>query len=181
MKTMIGIIGGSDIFEISGLQNAVWQAVVTPWGVPSDHILTGSLDGIPMAFLPRHGRGHVHNPTTVPYRANIDASKRPGVAEVNAVSACGLFRQAMAPGDFVIADQVFDRTLAREKSFFSTGCVAHVSLAHPVGARLGAACFAAATALGLRVHRGGTYLAIKGRSSQPSPKAGCTAMPSAAT
>jgi len=115
-----------------------------------------------MAFLPRHGRGHVHSPTTVPYRANIDALKRLGVTDIVAVSACGSLREDCAPGDFVIVDQYIDRTFAREKSFFGPGCVAHVSLADPTCARLSALCAAAAEAEGLTVHRGGTYLAMEG-------------------
>ncbi|MEL6801832.1 MAG: S-methyl-5'-thioadenosine phosphorylase [Pseudomonadota bacterium] len=160
--TMIGVIGGSGIYEIEGLQDAAWQDVASPWGDPSDAVLTGVLDGVKMAFLPRHGRGHVHSPTTVPYRANIDALKRLGVTDVISVSACGSFREEMAPGDFVIVDQFIDRTFAREKSFFSTGCVAHVSVAHPTCPRLGAACHAAAVAQGITVHDGGTYLAMEG-------------------
>ena len=161
-RTRIGIIGGSGLYEIDGLENAAWTEVATPWGTPSDAILTGTLDGVPMAFLPRHGRGHVHAPTTVPYRANIDALKRLGVTDVISISACGSFRDEMAPGDFVIVDQFIDRTFAREKSFFDTGCVAHVSVAHPTCARLGDACETAAKDAGIRVHRGGTYLAMEG-------------------
>jgi len=160
--TMIAVIGGSGIYEIDGLEGAKWQAVQTPWGAPSDQILTGTLGGVKMAFLPRHGRGHVHSPTTVPYRANIDALKRIGATDVISVSACGSFRENMAPGDFVIVDQFIDRTFAREKSFFGTGCVAHVSVAHPTCPRLGAACLEAATAEGITVHDGGTYLAMEG-------------------
>ena len=161
-ETMIGVIGGSGIYEIDGLENASWQTVETPWGKPSDAILTGSLNGVKMAFLPRHGRGHIHTPTSVPYRANIDALKRIGVTDVISVSACGSFREEMAPGDFVIVDQFIDRTFAREKSFFGTGCVAHVSVAHPTCPRLGAACFEAAQDAGITVHNGGTYLAMEG-------------------
>jgi 5'-methylthioadenosine phosphorylase len=161
-ETMIGVIGGSGIYEIDGLKDATWQSVDSPWGAPSDDILTGTLDGVAMAFLPRHGRGHVHSPTTVPYRANIDALKRLGVTDVISVSACGSFREEMAPGDFVIVDQFIDRTFAREKSFFGTGCVAHVSVAHPTCPRLGAACRDAAKASGITVHDGGTYLAMEG-------------------
>ncbi len=162
METMIGVIGGSGVYEIDGLENARWQAVESPWGTPSDEILTGRLNGVNMAFLPRHGRGHVHSPTTVPYRANIDALKRLGVTDIISVSACGSFREEMAPGDFVIVDQFIDRTFAREKSFFGTGCVGHVSVAHPTCGRLGAACLAAAKAAGVTVHNGGTYLAMEG-------------------
>lgn len=162
MSTMIGVIGGSGVYDIDGLDGASWTAVDTPWGAPSDEILTGVLDGVPMAFLPRHGRGHVHTPSSVPYRANIDALKRLGVTDVISVSACGSFREDMPPGDFVIVDQFIDRTFAREKSFFGTGCVAHVPLAHPTCPRLGAACYAAAQDVGITVHKGGTYLAMEG-------------------
>ncbi len=161
-KTKIGIIGGSGIYEIDGLKNATWTQVTSPWGAPSDAILTGNLNGVDMAFLPRHGRGHVHAPSDVPYRANIDALKRLGVTDVIAVSACGSFRDEMAPGDFVIVDQYIDRTFARPKSFFSSGCVGHVSVAHPTCARLGDACETAARDAGITVHRGGTYLAMEG-------------------
>ena len=141
-QTKIAVIGGSGIYDIDGLENSEWVTVKTPWGVPSDEILTGSLKGVEMAFLPRHGRGHVHSPTDVPYRANIDALKRIGATDVISVSACGSFREQMTPGDFVIVDQFIDRTFAREKSFFGTGCVAHVSVAHPTCPRLSDACVA---------------------------------------
>ncbi|WP_299153106.1 S-methyl-5'-thioadenosine phosphorylase [uncultured Tateyamaria sp.] len=161
-QTKIAVIGGSGIYDIDGLQDAEWVSVDTPWGAPSDQILTGTLAGVPMAFLPRHGRGHVHSPTLVPYRANIDALKRIGATDVISVSACGSFRDEMAPGDFVIVDQFIDRTFAREKSFFGTGCVAHVSVAHPTCARLSEACLKAAQDAGITVHDGGTYLAMEG-------------------
>lgn len=162
MDTMIGVIGGSGLYEIDGLQDANWQTVDSPWGTPSDQILTGRLEGVSMAFLPRHGRGHVHSPSTVPYRANIDALKRIGVTDVISVSACGSFREEMAPGDFVVVDQFIDRTFAREKSFFATGLVGHVSVAHPTCPRLGAACLEAGRAEGITMHDGGTYLAMEG-------------------
>ncbi|PIE12608.1 MAG: S-methyl-5'-thioadenosine phosphorylase [Rhodobacterales bacterium] len=160
--TMIAVIGGSGLYDIDGLEGAEWITVDTPWGTPSDQILTGRLDGVKMAFLPRHGRGHVHSPTTVPYRANIDALKRIGATDVISVSACGSFREEMAPGDFVVVDQFIDRTFAREKSFFGTGCVAHVSVAHPTCPRLSAACREAGQAAGITIHDGGTYLAMEG-------------------
>ncbi|MCA3552494.1 MAG: S-methyl-5'-thioadenosine phosphorylase [Rhodobacter sp.] len=160
--TMIGVIGGSGLYRIDGLQGARWITVTTPWGDPSDQVLVGQLDGIAMAFLPRHGRGHVLSPTEVPYRANIDAMKRLGVTDLISVSACGSLREGFAPGDFVIVDQFIDRTFAREKSFFGTGCVAHVSLAHPTCPRLGAACAGAARAEGITLHQGGTYLCMEG-------------------
>ncbi|UWR23425.1 S-methyl-5'-thioadenosine phosphorylase [Sulfitobacter sp. S190] len=160
--TKIAVIGGSGIYDIDGLQDAQWTTVQTPWGAPSDALLTGRLGGVDMVFLPRHGRGHVHSPTTVPYRANIDALKRLGCTDVVAVSACGSLRETMAPGDFVIVDQFIDRTFAREKSFFGTGCVAHVSVAHPTCPRLSAACLQAAGDTGVTTHDGGTYLAMEG-------------------
>jgi 5'-methylthioadenosine phosphorylase len=161
-QTFLAVIGGSGVYDIDGLQNAQWQSITSPWGNPSDAILTGTLDGLRIAFLPRHGRGHVHSPTSVPYRANIDALKRLGVTDIISVSACGSFREHMAPGDFVIVDQFIDRTFAREKSFFGTGCVAHVSLAHPTCPRLADACETAGRAAGITLHRGGTYLAMEG-------------------
>ncbi|MDR6264725.1 S-methyl-5'-thioadenosine phosphorylase [Roseobacter sp. N2S] len=162
METVIGIIGGSGVYDIDGLENPQWIPVESPFGTPSDDLLVGRLDGVKMVFLPRHGRGHVQTPSSVNYRANIDALKRAGVTDVISVSACGSFREEMAPGDFVIVDQFIDRTFAREKSFFGPGCVAHVSVAHPTCPRLGAACFDAAKAEGITVHQGGTYLAMEG-------------------
>ncbi len=172
MQTKIGIIGGSGIYNMDGLRDPTWVHVDSPWGTPSDAILTGVLHDVPMAFLPRHGRGHVHSPTTVPYRANIDAMKRLGVTDIISVSACGSFREEMAPGDFVIVDQFIDRTFAREKSFFGTGCVAHVSVAHPTCDRLSDACETAGRDAGITIHRGGTYLAMEGPqfSSQAESK-----------
>lgn len=161
-ETVIGVIGGSGVYDIDGLAGAEWVTVATPWGAPSDQVLTGTLGGVRMAFLPRHGRGHVHSPISVPYRANIDAMKRLGVTDVISVSAVGSFREAMAPGHFVVVDQFIDRTFAREKSFFGPGCVAHVSVAYPTCPRLSAVCADAAEAVGVTVHRGGTYLAMEG-------------------
>ncbi len=162
MQTRIGIIGGSGLYQLDSLENPEWVSVTGPWGVPSDQILTGVLQGVAMAFLPRHGRGHVHAPSDVPYRANIDALKRLGVTDVISVSACGSFREDLAPGDFLIVDQFIDRTVGRDASFFGSGCVAHVSLAHPTCPRLSAACADAARAAGVTVHEGGTYLAMEG-------------------
>jgi len=162
METMIGVIGGSGVYDIDGLDDAEWTDVASPWGQPSDQVLTGSLNGVRMAFLPRHGRGHTLSPTTVPYRANMDALKRIGVTDVVSVSACGSFREDMAPGDFVLVDQFIDRTFQREKSFFGTGCVAHVSVAHPTCPRLSDACITAARDTGVTVHTSGTYLAMEG-------------------
>ena len=162
MDIMIGIIGGSGLYDVDGLEDAKWVTVETPWGEPSDQVFTGTLNGVKMAFLPRHGRGHVQTPTSINYRANIDALKRIGVTDVISVSACGSFREEMAPGDFVIVDQSIDRTFAREKSFFGPGCVGHVSVAHPTCPRLSEACAEAAKAEGITVHMGGTYLAMEG-------------------
>ncbi len=161
-QTRIGVIGGSGLYEIDGLEQAQWTTVDTPWGAPSEAILTGRLHGVEMAFLPRHGRGHVHSPSSIPYRANIDALKRLGCTDVVAVSAVGSFRETMAPGDFVVLDQYVDRTVGRDQSFFGAGCVAHVGLAHPVCARLSDAAETAARRTGVTVHRGGTYLAMEG-------------------
>lgn len=160
MQPKIGVIGGSGVYQLEGLAGAEWISVETPWGAPSDQVLTGTLNGTPMAFLPRHGRGHVHTPSTVPYRANIAAMKALGVTDLLAVSAVGSLREDYAPGDFVLVDQFIDRTFAREKSFFGPGLVAHVSLAHPTCARLGQAVTAAAQ--GLTLHPKATYLAMEG-------------------
>ena len=159
---VIGILGGSGVYEVAGLQDAEWRRVETPWGDPSDALLFGTLDGIRCVFLPRHGRGHPRSPTDLNYRANIDAMKRAGVTDLISLSAVGSLKEELPPGHFVIVDQFIDRTFAREKSFFGPGCVAHVSVADPVCPRIGDALHAAATGLGLNVHRGGTYLAMEG-------------------
>ncbi|HBU15515.1 MAG: methylthioadenosine phosphorylase [Rhodobacteraceae bacterium GWE1_64_9] len=158
----IGIIGGSGIYQIAGLEDAAWVQVQTPWGAPSDDILTGRLAGREMAFLPRHGRGHVQSPASVPFRANIDALKRLGCSDVVAISAVGSLREDFRPGDMVVLDQMVDRTVSRPASFFGPGCVAHVSLADPVCARLSALCATALRQVGAVVHEGGTYLAMEG-------------------
>ncbi|MEO1774758.1 MAG: S-methyl-5'-thioadenosine phosphorylase [Pseudomonadota bacterium] len=160
---MIGVIGGSGLYAIEGLEDAAWVAVESPFGTPSDEVLTGRLGGINLAFLPRHGRGHRVGPSDINYRANIDVMKRVGVTDLLSFSAVGSFREEMAPGDFVIVDQFIDRTFARQKSFFREGCVAHVSVADPVCPRLGDALAATAGTPGVpRIHRGGTYLAMEG-------------------
>jgi 5'-methylthioadenosine phosphorylase len=161
-RTVLGIIGGSGVYDIDGLENARWQRVQSPWGAPSDELLFGTLAGVDMVFLPRHGRGHVHSPTSIDYRANIDALKRAGVTDVISVSACGSFKEELAPGTFVIVDQFIDRTHAREKSFFGPGFVAHVSMAHPVDPKLANALCEAAREEGIRCTKGGTYLAMEG-------------------
>ncbi|MCL4066960.1 S-methyl-5'-thioadenosine phosphorylase [Pseudomonas sp. GX19020] len=160
--TMIGVIGGSGVYQIDGLEGASWVTVTTPWGAPSDEILVGRLGGLPIAFLPRHGRGHVHSPSSVPYRANIDALKRIGCTDILAVSAVGSLREDRAPGEFVLVDQFIDRTFAREKSFFGEGLVAHVGFAHPTCARLGDLVAETALSAGITLHRGATYIAMEG-------------------
>jgi len=162
MQTMLGVIGGSGVYQIDGLEGASWVKASSPWGKASDEVLVGRLAGLPIAFLPRHGRGHVHDPATVPYRANIDALKRLGCTDLVAVSAVGSLREDYAPGDFVIVDQYIDRTRSRPMSFFGPGCVAHVSLADPTCPRLGALCAQAGRAQGLTIHEGATYLSMEG-------------------
>ncbi len=162
IEPVLGLIGGSGLYDIEGLENREWRRVHTPWGEPSDELLFGRLEGVRCVFLPRHGRGHPAPPSALNYRANIDALKRSGVTEVVSLSAVGSLREDLPPGHFVIVDQFIDRTFAREKSFFGTGCVAHVSVAHPVCPRLGDALEEAARGLGLPVARGGTYLVMEG-------------------
>ncbi|MGH7002329.1 MAG: S-methyl-5'-thioadenosine phosphorylase [Alphaproteobacteria bacterium] len=159
---VIGVIGGSGIYEIDGLENRRWVTQASSFGEPSDQILLGELGGISMVFLPRHGRGHRVSPSDINYRANIDALKRAGVTEILSISACGSFREELPPGHFVIVVHFIDRTFARAKSFFGTGCVAHVSMAHPVCGRLGDALEVAANEAGIPVARGGTYLVMEG-------------------
>lgn len=159
---VIGVIGGSGLYEMDGLEGAEEVRVETPWGDPSDVLIKGHIGSVDLVFLPRHGRGHRLTPTTVPYRANIDALKRLGVTDILSISACGSLQEQYAPGDFVMVDQFIDRTFAREKSFFGPGMVAHVSVADPICARLSGLAGDAATTVGANVHRGGTYLAMEG-------------------
>ena len=159
---VIGVIGGSGVYEIDGLADTRWEKVDSPFGAPSDELLFGVLDGQKMVFLPRHGRGHRIPPNEVNYRANIDAMKRAGVTEIVSISACGSLKEEYAPGTFVIADQFIDRTIARKKSFFGTGLVAHVTFGEPVCARLGDALEEACRELDIPHARGGTYLAMEG-------------------
>jgi 5'-methylthioadenosine phosphorylase len=161
-ERVIGIIGGSGLYDIAGLEQKVWRRVETPWGQPSDELMFAVLDGVRCVFLPRHGRGHALSPSHLNYRANIDALKRVGCTDVLSLSAVGSLRADLPPGHFVIVDQFIDRSFAREKSFFGDGCVAHVSVAHPVCARLGDALEASCHAIGLPVTRGGTYLVMEG-------------------
>ncbi len=159
---VLGVIGGSGLYEIEGLSNARWTKVDTPWGDPSDELLSGELDGLKLVFLPRHGRGHPLPPTAVNARANIDALKQSGCTDVISLSAVGSLREGLSPGTFVIVDQFIDRTFAREKSFFGPGLAAHVSMAHPVCPRLSGFVADAAVEAGAQVVRGGTYLAMEG-------------------
>ena len=161
-KSILGIIGGSGFYQLPGIANARWERVKSPWGEPSDDILFADLDGLPLRFLPRHGRGHKVSPTEINYRANIDAMKRAGVTDLVSISACGSLKKKYVPGHFVIVDQFIDRTFAREKSFFGTGCVAHVSVADPVSPLLAKALVKAAKAEKLEFHEGGTYLVMEG-------------------
>jgi len=159
---IVGVIGGSGLYEIDGLADVREEMVETPYGAPSDNLIIGSLEGQTVVFLPRHGRGHKHSPTSLNFRANIDAMKRLGVTEIISLSAVGSLREDLAPGDFVIIDQFIDRTFAREKSFFGKGCVAHVSMADPTCRRLGDAIQAAAVASDIPIKQGGTYLVMEG-------------------
>ncbi|HAF44052.1 MAG: methylthioadenosine phosphorylase [Sideroxydans sp. GWF2_59_14] len=161
-QASIGIIGGSGVYDIAGLENKRWEKVESSFGAPSDELLFGELNGVKLAFLPRHGRGHKIPPSEINFRANIDVLKRVGVSDVISVSAVGSLREHLTPGTFVIVDQFIDRTFAREKSFFGTGLVAHVSMAHPVCKRLGDHIEAAAKEANINALRGGTYLVMEG-------------------
>ena len=161
-RTVVGILGGSGVYEIDGLTSSQWKSIQSPFGEPSDELLHGDLDGQEIVFLPRHGRGHKIPPSHVNYRANIDCLKRAGVTELISVSAVGSLREELAPGAFVIIDQFIDRTVAREKSFFGPGCVAHVSMAKPVCNVLGDCLQIAARNAAIEYVRGGTYLAMEG-------------------
>ncbi|WP_376100073.1 S-methyl-5'-thioadenosine phosphorylase [Roseomonas sp. CCTCC AB2023176] len=159
---VIGLIGGSGLYDIEGLEGREWRRVASPWGEPSDELLFGTLAGVRCVFLPRHGRGHRIPPSELNYRANIDVLKRAGCTDVLSLSAVGSLNGDLPPGTFVIPDQFIDRTFARKKSFFESGCVAHVSMAHPLCPRLGDALEAGCRDLGLKHHRGGTYLVMEG-------------------
>ena len=161
-KTMLGVIGGSGIYDLPGLENARWEKIDSPWGEPSDAVHLGELGGRTVAFLPRHGRGHVYAPSDINYHANIDVMKRVGVTDLVSVSACGSLKEELAPGHFVLVDQFIDRTFARVKSFFGKGCVAHVSMAHPVSPLLQNHIARAADLAGIGYTQGGTYLAMEG-------------------
>ncbi len=159
---VLGIIGGSGLYDLEGLEDARWRKVESPFGQPSDDLLTGRIGEVGLVFLPRHGRGHALPPTHLNYRANIDVLKRAGVTDVLSLSAVGSLREALEPGDFVVVDQYIDRTFAREKSFFGPGLAAHVSMAEPVCPRLSSLAAAAGRAAGARVVEGGCYLVMEG-------------------
>ncbi len=161
-EAVLGVIGGSGVYQIDGLTNTAWRTVDSPFGAPSDQLLFGELDGQKLVFLPRHGRGHRIPPSELNYRANIDALKRAGCTEIISVSAVGSLKEDLAPGTFVIVDQFIDRSFARAKSFFGSGLVAHVGMGDPVCARLGDALEAAAAECAIPARRGGTYLVMEG-------------------
>src|SRR5437016_4472124 len=159
---VVGVIGGSGLDQIDGLADVEWRRVESPFGQTSDEFCFGTLGGQRVVFLPRHGRGHPLPPSEINFRANIDALKRSGVTEIVSLSAVGSLREDLAPGDFVLVDQFVDRTFARGKSFFGTGCVAHVSMARPVCPRLGDALAAAGARVRTEMRRGGTYIVMEG-------------------
>ena len=161
-KSLVGIIGGSGVYQVEGLSNARWERVSSPFGEPSDALLFGELGGQPVVFLPRHGRTHSVGPSQVNYRANIDALKRAGVTDVVSISAVGSLKESLAPGTFVVVDQFIDRTVGRERSYFGAGLVGHVSMAHPVCGRIGDAVMGAASEAGVKAERGGTFVVIEG-------------------
>ena len=159
--TVLGIIGGSGIYDIP-MDNARWERASSPWGEPSDELRRGAIDGMPVVFLPRHGRGHVQSPTTINYRANIDVMKRAGVTDLYSLSAVGSLKEELPPGTFVLVDQFIDRTFARKKSFFGAGCVGHVPFSHPVSPVLQDVAEKALAAEGIAHARGGTYVVMEG-------------------
>src|SRR5579859_5447886 len=161
-QSILGIIGGSGIYDLPGLEKVTEKAVTGPWGEPSAPLRIGEIAGLPVVFLPRHDKGHRLSPTDINYRANIDVLKRAGVTDLISLSACGSFKEELRPGTFVLVDQFVDRTFRRESSFFGKGCVAHVSMAHPVSPRLPLHLAAAAEAEGIPFARGGTYVCIEG-------------------
>jgi 5'-methylthioadenosine phosphorylase len=161
-QAVVGVIGGSGVYRLPGLEDIREERVATPWGEPSDALHFGRVGGTEVVFLPRHGRGHALSPSGINYRANIDALKRVGVTDLISVSACGSFKSELYPGLFVLPDQFVDRTFGRQSSFFGNGCVAHVSMAHPVAPLLAERIAAAAAAEGIPVVEGGTYLCMEG-------------------
>jgi 5'-methylthioadenosine phosphorylase len=162
MEAVLGIIGGSGLYDLPGLERAEWRRVAGPWGEPSDDILFAELGGLKLRFLPRHGRGHRFSPTHINYRANIDAMKRAGVTDIASVSAVGSLKEELAPGQFVLVDQFIDRTFAREKSFFGEGITAHVSMAQPISPLLADRIALAGEAEKVDCRRGGAYIVMEG-------------------
>ena len=160
-SSVLGIIGGSGIYDLP-MENARWEQISSPWGEPSDAVRRGEIDGLPVVFMPRHGRGHVHSPSSINYRANIDVLKRAGVTDLYSLSAVGSLHGDLAPGTFVLVDQFIDRTFAREKSFFGTGCVGHVAFSHPISPVLQDIAEAALKAEAITHARGGTYMVMEG-------------------
>ncbi|GGK23289.1 S-methyl-5'-thioadenosine phosphorylase [Salinarimonas ramus] len=161
-RAVLGVIGGSGVYDLPGMEDVREERVVSPWGEPSDALRIGRIGQTEVVFLPRHGRGHRMSPSDINYRANIDAMKRAGVTDIVSLSACGSFKEELAPGCFVLVDQFVDRTHKRESSFFGKGCVAHVSMAHPVGPRLQERLLAAGQAEGIDVRKDGTYVCMEG-------------------
>src|SRR5213595_1065534 len=161
-RAVLGIIGGSGIYDLPGLEDVREVTIESPWGEPSAALICGVIGGLPIAFLPRHGKGHVLSPSDINYRANIDVLKRAGVTDLVSLSACGSFQEELPPGTFVLVDQFVDRTHKRESSFFGKGLVAHVSMAHPVSPRLRIHLAAAAQAENIAVVRDGTYVCMEG-------------------
>ena len=159
---VIGVLGGSGLYELDSLEDGRWEPAISAWGEPSDEVFRGHIGDVELVFLPRHGRGHRLSPSQLNYRANIDALKRAGCTDIYSVSACGSLREDIAPGDFVVVDQFVDRTHLRERSFFGDGVVAHVPMAEPVSRRLGEFAIRAAEPAEVRLHRSGTYIAIEG-------------------
>ena len=189
-QSKLGIIGGSGVYDLPGIENLHELSITSPWGETSDVLRSGTIGSIEVVFLPRHGRGHRFSPSDINYRANIDAMKRAGVTDLISLSACGSFKQELPPGTFVLVDQYIDRTHKRESSFFGKGCVAHVSMAHPVGPRLVERIGMAAEIENITAIKGGTYLCMEGpqfsslAESLAYKAAGCsvigmTAMPEA--
>ena len=162
VKAVLGVIGGSGVYDLPGLEDVREETVASPWGEPSDALRIGRIGDTTVVFLARHGRGHRLSPSGIDYRANIDAMKRVGVTDIVALSACGSFRQELYPGLFVLVDQFVDRTVGRTSSFFGNGCVAHVSMAHPVGPALQARILEAAEAEEIAVRKGGIYVCMEG-------------------
>ena len=161
-KAIVGVIGGSGVYSLGGMTETREESVATPWGEPSDRLRLGRIGDTQAVFLSRHGPGHRFSPDTINYRANIDALKRVGVTDIIAVSACGSFRREIYPGLFVLIDQFEDRTFRRQASFFGTGCVAHVSMAHPIAPLLRKRIAAAADAEGIAYRLGGAYVCMEG-------------------